>query len=689
LSVIRISMAFALGAVVIHAGQLIYEEKLSSNLLAVDSAGNAFVATSAGLTKLNPDGSVAFSKPVVLNGSWAGMAVDGSGNLVIAGTTGSDALPATAGVIQPNRNNMGTCITPDKTAMPYPCPDAFVAKLDASGNLIWATYLGGSAQEQANAVAVDVTGNIFIVGITQSADFPIVAGFQPKFGGYADGFIAKISPDGTKLLYSSFMGGSGYDIAHGVAVDSAGNAYIAGEGPSGWPTTAASFGSNCADSATHAFLLKVSPAGALVYGGCLGSGVTYSAATAVTVDLAGSAYIGGWTNSQSFPVSAGAFDGRSGGVSDSDFVVKVSPDGGSLVYSSLLDGASFGIYSMAVDSTGSVYAGGSTSSSRMPVTGPALQPCPGSSNLVLNFLMKLNPAGSALLYFSFEDADQHSISVAVAPDGSLLEAAGPVRKITNLEQPGTPYLSQFCVLNGASFRSHLQYGQPGISPGEVVTLTGTGLGPATAPSLALVNGLVGNSLGQTQVFFDGIPAPLLYVQDRQINAVAPYALEGKTQTSIQVQSVAGTTQPVTIPVSSTSVAPFMDFTTGAALLFDQDFSLNSFSKPAVQGGAVVLFVTGAGQTAPPSVDGQVWQGTGALQTSVSAELQNISSSPITVTIPVLYAGPVPGTVSAVQQLNFQIPANLPSPFVSGVAAGNDFLNVTIGAQKVSLPVVVH
>jgi uncharacterized protein (TIGR03437 family) len=205
----------------------------------------------------------------------------------------------------------------------------------------------------------------------------------------------------------------------------------------------------------------------------------------------------------------------------------------------------------------------------------------------------------------------------------------------------------------------------------------------------LVNGSIANDLGQTQVLFDGIPAPLLYVQDRQINVVAPYSLIGETQTSIQVRSPAGTTQPVIIPVSSTSVAPFTDFTTGAALVFNQDFSRNATGAPASRGGAVVLFVTGAGQTSPSSIDGQVWQGTGALQASVTAQLQNISSSPITASIPVLYAGPVPGTVSAVEQLNFRIPADLPSPFVSGVTAGNDFLNITIGSQVISVPVVIR
>jgi hypothetical protein len=181
--------------------------------------------------------------------------------------------------------------------MPVPCPDAFVAKLDPTGAVVWATYLGGSLQEQANAVAVDSTGNIFIAGITQSPDFPAQNGFQSQFGGYADGFITKIAPDGSKILYSSFVGGSAYDIVHAVAVDSAGNAYIAGEGNK-VPTTVASFGASCTDDSTHGFLLKIAPSGTLVYGGCLGPATGFSAATAVSTDASGQAYVGGWTNAK-------------------------------------------------------------------------------------------------------------------------------------------------------------------------------------------------------------------------------------------------------------------------------------------------------------------------------------------------------------------------------------------------------
>jgi uncharacterized protein (TIGR03437 family) len=670
----------------LDAAQLIYEKNLAANLVAADPRGNAYVATGNSVMKFNPDGSVAYSKALTLRGDWNAMAVDASGEVFIAGTTNDDSLPGTPGAFQPNRNSSGKCLTLDKNSTPFPCSDAFVAKVDANGNLAWATYLGGNAIELGTGIAVDQAGNAYVVGMTQSADFPVSGGFQKQFGGDADAFVTKISADGTRILYSSFIGGVLHDIAHGVAVDTNGNAYVVGEGGTGIPVTAGSFGPTC--SALSGFLLKVAPAGdRLIFGGCAGGSNRATSMTAVTVDAAGNVYVGGDTNAPDFPVTT-TFDARSKGVVQSDFILKVSADGQQFLYSALLDGASFGIYSLGVDARGAVYAAGTTSSATMPVTGPALQPCPGPSNLDYNFLLKLNPAGSALNYFSFDDSSLLRINIAVTPDGAVVEGAGLVRKLTNLETEGDPYASKDCVLNGASFVSHTQFGQPGISPGEIVTLKGTTLGPAKGAQFTLTNNTVGTSLGQTQVLFDGIPAPLLYVQDHQINVLAPYALSGKTQTSIVVQSQGHASPAVVIPVSQTSTAPFVNFSTFDPLVLNQDFSLNAVGNAAARGTSIVLYVTGAGQTSPASTDGEVWQSQAGLAAATSAKIANVSPSPLTSTLPVLYAGPAPGFISGLQQINLQIPSDLPVPFVSGVTAGHTFVTVTTGSQTFTVPVIV-
>ena len=670
-----------------HAAQIVYQKSIPAFAIAVDPAGNSYAAGSSTVTKLDPAGNIVYSKQPNLVGTWSGIAVDAFGNVVIVGTTTADNLPTTSGVFQPKRNSSGMCVSGDKAALPVPCPDAFVAKLDANGNLAWATYLGGSAPDQANAVALDSSGNVYVAGFTQSADFPSVSAFQTSPGGYADGFVTKISADGTRILYSSFMGGAGYDVAHAIAVDTGGNAYIAGELQGvGLAVPSGGFGQSCVATATNAFLIKVAPAGDhLVYGGCLSGSPSYSAATAVALDSKGAVFLGGYTNSGSFPSTPGAFQSLIQ-APFKDFAAKISTDGATLLYSSLFDGASFGILSIAVDPSGAAYITGQTASTAIPITGPALQPCAEPSSLTYNFLLKLNPSGSAPTYFSYEEA---AATVALAPDGSLYEAFGPLRKIANLDAAGGPFLSRLCVLNGASFASHLDYGQPGISPGEIVTLKGTGIGPIAPPPGPVAVGYFPTSLAGVQVLFDGVAAPLLYVQDRQINVVAPYSLTGKVQTSIQVQNGSQTAQAVTIPVSATSAAVFENLTAGGPLVLNQDFSINNSAHPASRGSAIVLFITGGGQTTPPSTDGQVWQTIGGLQANVSAQLQSINSSPNTAVAPVLYAGPAPTEVSGVQQLNIQIPANLPPAFFSAVTAGNGFLSVTLGAQTITVPVVVQ
>jgi uncharacterized protein (TIGR03437 family) len=684
-------LIYTLATVSIHAQQIAFEKTLSANLTAVDAKGNIYAANSGTVTKLNPDGSTAYSNSLAFSATWAGIAVDAPGNLVIVGTTSNDTLPTTTAVLQPKRDTTGTCVTSGQTTQTIPCPDAFVAKLDPSGNLLWATYLGGSAADQANGVAVDSNGNIFVVGVTFSPNFPTVSGLQTRFGGDADGFITKITPDGSKILYSSTIGGSMHDIAHAVAVDPDGNAYVAGEGQIGIPSTAGSFGKDCANTGVHAFLIKIAPSGSLVYGGCIGSAGNTSAATAVAVDSTDNAYIGGVTTASDFPLTSGAFDGSAVAPS-SDFIGKVSADGASLVYSSLLDGASPGIYSIAVDSTGAAYAAGATaSSSATAITGPALQPCAGPSNSGFNFLLKLNPAGSSLNYFSYENGLQPFISIALATDGSLVEAAGAVvRKFSSLAAGGGLYLSPLCVLNGASLISHFQIGQPGVSPGELVTLEGVGLGPQTGVTFNASSGAAApTSLGGTQVLFDGVPAPIVSAQDRQVTVIAPYALSSKTQTSIQVVYHGKTSKAVTVPVSPISVAVLSDPATGRPQVLNGDLSPNSNANPASAGGVIVIFVTGAGQTLPPSLDGQMVQGPGTLGVNTTAVLQNRSTGLVNLPITVLYAGPAPGRLAAIQQVKVQIPSDLPSYFLTGAGGGQTYLQVSFGSQAITVPVVIH
>jgi uncharacterized protein (TIGR03437 family) len=535
----------------------------------------------------------------------------------------------------------------------------------------------------AYGVATDSSSNVYVVGLTQSSDFPRVKPFQAGFGGYADAFVTKVSADGSTILYSSTLGGQGYDIGYAIAVDSAGNTYVAGQFAGDAPNLPeAAFSTPCSSPGLKGFLAKVNPGGdQLAFGGCLG-GASYSTVTALALDRQGNIYAAG-SASRDFPTTPGAFNGSTA-PGYTNFVQKIAGDGSTLIYSAVFPGGSFGVSSIAADANGSVYLMGEVEGDRFPIAGPAMQPCPGPSSLVRNSLVHLKADGSAPFYSSFDPGSR----LALARDGSLYVGGKALRKLTILDGPGDSFLSQYCVLNGASMASHLDYGQPGISPGEIVTLKGTGLGPIPSSGPLVVDGLLTMSLGGTQVLFDGIPAPLLYAQDAQINVLAPYRLASQTTTSIQVRYLGQSTDPVTMPVSAVSAALFRT-STGASVL-NSDYSINSMANPAGRGSILILYMTGAGQTDPPSADGQIWQRTGGLQQPVSSQLVNYGiAGVVTAAAPVLYAGPVPSLVSGVQQFNILIPGDLPDSFQTQQFSAGTLLTVQIGPQQLSAPIYVR
>jgi uncharacterized protein (TIGR03437 family) len=204
----------------------------------------------------------------------------------------------------------------------------------------------------------------------------------------------------------------------------------------------------------------------------------------------------------------------------------------------------------------------------------------------------------------------------------------------------------------------------------------------------VVDGVLATSLGGTQVLFDGIPAPLLYAHDAQINVLAPYRLASQTATSIQVRYLGHSTDPVMMPVSPLSAALFRT-STGASVL-NNDYSINSMANPVRRGSVVIFYATGAGQTDPPSADGQIWQTTGGLQQPVSAQLTNYGNAGVVTTVtPVIYAGPVPSLVSGVQQFNILVPGDLPDSFQTQQFTSGSLLIVQIGPQQLSIPVYVQ
>jgi trimeric autotransporter adhesin len=219
-----------------------------------------------------------------------------------------------------------------------------------------------------------------------------------------------------------------------------------------------------------------------------------------------------------------------------------------------------------------------------------------------------------------------------------------------------PVISAAGILNGASF----SYGP--VSPGEIISLFGSAIGPPAPSYLTLTNPrLVANSLAGVTVFFDGIPAPLLYASAGQVNAVVPHSIAGESTTQLQTEYLGVLSNPVTLPVADTSPGVFSIGGSGSgpgAILNDVDESVNSALNPAAPGDWVSIFATGAGVTTPSGVDGFVASpplATPSAQVSVT-----IGGVPCQLN----FAGAAPGLVTGVWQINAQVPAGItPGPSI--------------------------
>jgi beta-propeller repeat-containing protein len=407
--------------------------------IAVDGDGNAFVTgntaslsfptssgafqpaygagTNAFITKLNPDGS-ALVYSTFLGGSdtattdGRGIAVDAAGNAYVTGFVNSVEFPITADALQPVRGGQW---------------DAFLTKLNPGGSgLVYSTYLGGSEGDSGSGIAVDTSGNIYVIGNTGSTNFPTTVGaFQTTGGGI---FVTKFHPT-FEFVYSTYLGGDVSSGAMGIAVDTGGNAHVTGiTGSQSFPTTPGAFQTSFGGGRRDAFVTKINAAGsALAYSTYLG-GSGDEGGSGIALDTSGNAYVTGITGSTNFPTSPGAFQpavaggghlfcgGFVGGFGIGDaFVTKLDPTGSGLHYSTYLGGTG-GECAMAisVDRFGNAYVTGVTSSRDFPATPGAFQPIFGGDSDV--FLTKLNPTGFGLVYSTFLGGPGFEVGSGIAVD---------------------------------------------------------------------------------------------------------------------------------------------------------------------------------------------------------------------------------------------------------------------------------
>ena len=463
---------------------------------------NAFVS------KLSPNGStVMYATILSSSGDDSGRAIAvGSGGMVyVAGVTSGRDFPTTRGAFQ---------------VASAGGQDAFVACLDGAGHLVYSTYLGGSSDDVATAIAVDASGNVYVSGYTDSINFPTTAQAPQRNygGGYNDAFLAKLNSAGDALVYSTLLGGTGSDVVNGLALNASGGACVVGSTDSPVLPLTNPVQSALQNSDDDALIACINAAGTqwsfLTYLGGTGEDLAYG----IAIDGAGTIYVTGTTTSADFPTTARM--SRSASRGDYDiFVVHLNP-GGSIISSTVLGGTgSDAGTSIALDASGAIWVAGYTSSVDIPVASAFQSSMGGSFD---GYVARLTADGSALQFATYlgGSGDDRIYGVAIDSQGNCLVA-------------GATDSTDFPVLQGAlqnvspysynGFIARIGVNQPpsvvSLSPtsgaGSQQSFTLTVSDPSGQADLAYAVFLAGsvNGVGSCEVYYNALYNLLFLVSD--------------------------------------------------------------------------------------------------------------------------------------------------------------------------------
>ncbi len=366
------------------------------------------------VTKISPDGKELLYSTYIGGDGYDGatnLAVAQDGSIYLTGETKSPDFP----LVNPVQSTFGGY------------SDAFVVKLSPQGNaLLYSTYLGGDFFELGRSVAVTTLGEAVVGGHTCSPDFPIANGQQTQYGGdgyyCGDAFVAKLSVDGGQLLFSTFLGGGGYDEGWGLDVDDQNYVYVVGLTASNdFPVQSPLF---AASRLVDAFLTKLTPDGSsLVYSTYFG-GDDYDGATSVAVDRLHRASVAGETKSSDFP-KMNPTQAEPGGFSDA-FVIKFESDLSKLIFGTNIGGAGYELaWDVAVDDFGGVTIAGVTTSGNYPLQSPLKDSLTGSYDAIVS---RVAPAGGMLTFSSYYggSSEDDSRSVAVHSSKSVILSGSTV-----------------------------------------------------------------------------------------------------------------------------------------------------------------------------------------------------------------------------------------------------------------------
>jgi uncharacterized protein (TIGR03437 family) len=652
--------------------------------IATDTSGNTYITgsrvisvsatgdpvTDIFVSKLDPSGNLTLIATFSGKGTdqASGIAVDPSGNIYIVGATTSTDFPLRNPLQPVAALSFGGAVGQGT---------GFLMKLGADGALVYSTYLGGTlGPSSLTSVAADSGGNAYVTGSTESTDYPHTQGLpagtvDPNFS-ISGAFFAKIDPAGDKILYAGTLSSTEHDCGDGstcftgsvktvgsaIAIDPSGNAYIAGNsGGGGLPTTP---GVLLADG-IGAFVAKVNAAGTgLAYLTYLGT-ANYlpsgpvpasnpgNAVFAIAVDAAGNAYISGSTSDPAFPATSSAFQPKFSvptedfppfsAPSPDAFVAKLNPAGSAMVWATFLGGAQLDqAQTIAVDSAGNGWVSGITQSPDFPHTFA----WPNGSE----FLAELNSTGSALPYSAILPGNFAAAALAADASGTVhfAGAAGLVSAFMPESAPGqasTP--SVFGITNAAG---GVLAGR--VAPSELISIYGLHFGPAPTSATFNSAGFLPTTLGGLEVTINGLAAPLLYVSDTQINAVAPVELKvGATELQITQNGISLPDLRLEVDIADPQIFSNAD---GSAAAINQDGTVNSSTNPAKDGSYVSVWATGTGFF--PGSDGQLAISANSFCSPIGycEIMRDFAGGQANVS----YIGAAPGLVNGVVQINFQV-----------------------------------
>lgn len=632
--------------------------------LGTDSAGDTYVAgnqyASAQLpigtlsvgfvTKLDATGNIVFTK--TFGGQCCtyvnAITVDPAGGLWIVGGTSSPNFPLL--------NSLQTTKSQDEY---LGINNGFLVKIAPDGTLLYSSFFGGvQGYTNVYGITTDQNGNVYVTGVTDSSDFPTTPGLpaSPVSANTVFGaFVTKLDATGQKIIYSARIAGSTLGCAPGdfcidlppttegigVAVDGLGNALVAGTTNTTdvpVPTGSAAGGG--------AFALKINAAGnEVVYLTFLGAGASFvnydnvsaplllpaMSSAPIGADAAGNAYVAGFTTSSDFPATPGAYQTTSG----EGFAMKLNPTGVT-VWATFLGGSSFSIVSaVTLDSSNNLWLTGSNEAG-FPTTSPGLV-----SAAAGDFVAKLSSDGTALLYSAVFGLGYAGQDIAIDPSG-VVHVAGQLGVSTIT--PGDSFAPRVLGIQNVTGAN----GSTGvITPGEIISIYGWGLGPSIPGAITPINGVFPTSAGGVQVLVNGTAIPLLYISPSQINAEIPAPLNGVEMGTALVQVI---NNSVALPgfrvEMSSSVFSLFSNADGSIAAINQNGSPNTSTNPAKPGD--IVSVWGTGYNIPGTVDGAVATAASNYCSTCQVSVNNIAEG-------VQYAGSAPGLIDGVMQINFMIP----------------------------------